>query len=144
MMIGPSAPNGPPDPIEIADDSGFNSATFASMRLPLIRMASIASGMPCPRMRSDPYRAITPMISAPTIGYDNDEQAEMVADGRGCRGREPPVEEDVREERDQREQRLRDIRRHDADADRDRRNDENAPAGREIAEFMHADADLPL
>ena len=54
MMIGPSAPNGPPDPIEIADDSGFSSATFGSMRLPLIRIASIASGMPWPRMRSEP------------------------------------------------------------------------------------------
>ena len=54
MMIGPSAPNGPPDPIEIADEIGFSSATFGSTRLPLIRMASIASGMPCPRIRSDP------------------------------------------------------------------------------------------
>ena len=54
MMIGPSAPNGPPDPIDIADESGFSSATFGSTRLPLIKMASIASGMPCPRIRSDP------------------------------------------------------------------------------------------
>jgi hypothetical protein len=54
MMIGPSAPNGPPDPMEIADDSGFSSATFQSTRLPLIRIASIASGMPWPRIRSDP------------------------------------------------------------------------------------------
>ena len=46
MMIGPSAPNGPPLPIEIADDSGFKTATFGCMRLPPIRMASIASGMP--------------------------------------------------------------------------------------------------
>src|SRR4029079_5032036 len=68
MMIGPSAPNGPPDPMEIPDDTGFSSATFGSTRLPLIRMASIASGMPWPRIRSDPYRAITPMISAPITG----------------------------------------------------------------------------
>jgi hypothetical protein len=46
MMIGPSAPNGPPDPMEIADDSGLSTATLGSMRLPLIRMASIASGIP--------------------------------------------------------------------------------------------------
>ena len=32
MMIGPSAPNGPPDPIEIADDSGLSSATLGSTR----------------------------------------------------------------------------------------------------------------
>ena len=28
MMIGPSAPNGPPVPMEIAEDSGFSIATF--------------------------------------------------------------------------------------------------------------------
>jgi hypothetical protein len=27
-MNGPSAPNGPPEPIEIADDSGLSSATL--------------------------------------------------------------------------------------------------------------------
>src|SRR5690606_3890702 len=27
MMIGPSAPNGPPDPIEIADETGLSTAT---------------------------------------------------------------------------------------------------------------------
>ena len=32
MMIGPSAPNGPPVPIEIADESGFRIATLASSR----------------------------------------------------------------------------------------------------------------
>ncbi len=46
MMIGPSAPNGPPVPIEIADDSGLRIATFGCIRLPPIRIASIASGMP--------------------------------------------------------------------------------------------------
>ena len=29
MMIGPSAPNGPPEPIEIADDSGLRMATLS-------------------------------------------------------------------------------------------------------------------
>ena len=29
MMIGPSAPNGPPVPIEIAEESGLSTATFA-------------------------------------------------------------------------------------------------------------------
>ena len=28
MMIGPSAPNGPPEPIEMADESGLSTATF--------------------------------------------------------------------------------------------------------------------
>ncbi len=54
MMIGPSAPKGPPDPIEIAAEIGFSSATRGSMRLPRSKIASSASGMPWPRMRSDP------------------------------------------------------------------------------------------
>ena len=54
MMMGPSAPNGPPVPIESAEDSGFRIATFGSIRLPPIRMASMASGIPWPRMRSEP------------------------------------------------------------------------------------------
>ncbi len=54
MMIGPSAPNGPPLPIEIADESGLSSATLALIRLRPIRIASIASGMPWPRIFSDP------------------------------------------------------------------------------------------
>src|SRR5439155_19082994 len=68
MMIGPSAPNGPPVPIEIADDTGFNTATFGSILLWPMRMASIASGMPWPRIFSEPYRAIIPTPSAPTTG----------------------------------------------------------------------------
>ena len=54
MMIGPSAPNGPPVPIEIAEVTGFRAATFGSIRLWPMRIASIASGMPWPRIFSDP------------------------------------------------------------------------------------------
>ena len=68
MMIGPSAPNGPPVPIEIADDSGLRIATLAVIRLRPIRIASSASGMPWPRMRSEPYRAIRPTTSPPPTG----------------------------------------------------------------------------
>jgi hypothetical protein len=68
MIIGPSAPNGPPEPIEMAEEIGLRKATFGSMRLPFSRMDSIASGMPWPRIRSDPYLAMTPMMSAPAMG----------------------------------------------------------------------------
>ncbi|SAL88872.1 hypothetical protein AWB68_08918 [Caballeronia choica] len=54
MMIGPSAPNGPPLPITIPDDNGLSTATFGDMRLLPNRIASIASGMPWPRIFSDP------------------------------------------------------------------------------------------
>jgi hypothetical protein len=46
MMMGPSAPKGPPDPIEIADEIGLRMATRGSMRLPLSRIDSMASGIP--------------------------------------------------------------------------------------------------
>ena len=46
MMIGPSAPNGPPEPMEMADETGFRMATLGSIWPPFSRMASIASGMP--------------------------------------------------------------------------------------------------
>jgi hypothetical protein len=54
MMIGPSAPNGPPVPIEIAADTGLSTATRGWTRLPPVRIASMASGIPWPRIFSLP------------------------------------------------------------------------------------------
>lgn len=68
MIIGPSAPKGPPLPIAIADDNGFNTATFAVILLFLKTIASMASGIPWPRIASEPKRAISPMIKPPIIG----------------------------------------------------------------------------
>ena len=45
-MIGPSAPKGPPVPIEIAAESGLRTVMRAGMRLSLKSTCSIASGMP--------------------------------------------------------------------------------------------------
>ncbi len=53
-MIGPSAPNGPPVPIEMADEMGFRKVTRAGMRLSLVRTCSIASGIPWPRIAFEP------------------------------------------------------------------------------------------
>jgi hypothetical protein len=53
-MIGPSAPNGPPVPMEIAALTGLSSVTRGGMRLSLRSTCSIASGIPCPRMAFDP------------------------------------------------------------------------------------------
>ena len=54
MMIGPSAPNGPPVPMEIAEEIGLSSATLGSTRLLPRRIASSASGIPWPRIFSEP------------------------------------------------------------------------------------------
>jgi hypothetical protein len=68
MMIGPSAPNGPPVPIEVAADTGLSTATRGAIRLPPVRIASIASGMPWPRIFSLPYLAISPTARPPATG----------------------------------------------------------------------------
>jgi hypothetical protein len=68
MMIGPSAPNGPPVPIEIAAETGLSTATRGATRLPPVRIASMASGMPWPRIFSLPYRAMTPTTRPPATG----------------------------------------------------------------------------
>ena len=65
-MIGPSAPNGPPVPMAMAADRGLAIAVRGWMRLCLVRMASIASGMPCPRITGD-HMASTDTISPPAI-----------------------------------------------------------------------------
>ncbi|MNM99566.1 hypothetical protein D3C81_1121290 [compost metagenome] len=54
MMIGPSAPNGPPLPITMPDDSGLSTATRGDILLLPNSTASIASGMPWPRILSLP------------------------------------------------------------------------------------------
>jgi hypothetical protein len=71
MMIGPSAPNGPPVPMLTAADTGFRTATRGASLLSPVRIASIASGMPCPRIFSDPNRAIKPITSAPATGANS-------------------------------------------------------------------------
>ena len=53
-MIGPSAPNGPPVPIEMAAESGLRNVMRAGMRLSLKSTCSIASGMPWPRIAAEP------------------------------------------------------------------------------------------
>ena len=63
-----SAPNGPPEPMATAEETGLSPATRGSILLPPSRIDSIASGIPWPRIFSDPYRAISPMIRPPTMG----------------------------------------------------------------------------
>ena len=58
MMMGPSAPNGPPEPIAIAAEIGFRMAILGSTRARFNKIASIASGIPWPLILSEPKRAI--------------------------------------------------------------------------------------
>src|SRR5438105_1477384 len=59
-MMGPSAPNGPPVPIAIAVERGFAIAARGDIRLCFVSTASIASGIPCPRITGDHFpRSVT-------------------------------------------------------------------------------------
>ena len=53
-MIGPSAPNGAPVPMAMAAEIGLAIAVRGAMRLCLVSTASIASGMPWPRITRRP------------------------------------------------------------------------------------------
>ena len=85
MMIGPSAPNGPPLPIDTAEDSGFRSATFSDSLLSPNKMVSIASGIPWPRILSDPNRAISPTMSPPATGMSSTSTAPRSAITAGAK-----------------------------------------------------------
>ena len=65
-MIGPSAPNGPPVPIATAADRGLATAVRGATLLRRVRTASMASGMPWPRMIGD-QRASSVTSPAPAI-----------------------------------------------------------------------------
>jgi hypothetical protein len=67
-MIGPSAPNGPPVPIANAEDTGLSQVMRAGMLDSLVRICSIASGMPCPWIAREPQRAMIPASRPPMAG----------------------------------------------------------------------------
>ncbi len=67
-MIGPSAPNGPPVPMAKAEDSGFSQVIRAGMFDSLVRICSIASGMPWPWIAREPQRAMMPASRPPMTG----------------------------------------------------------------------------
>jgi hypothetical protein len=82
-MIGPSAPNGPPVPIATAADVGLATAARGWMRLCLERIASIASGIPWPRMTGDHF-ASNATTSPPATAAGTSVQSgwKLRSDGR--------------------------------------------------------------
>ena len=67
-MIGPSAPNGPPVPMAKAEDTGLSQVIRAGIFDSLVRICSIASGMPWPWIAREPQRAMMPAASPPMAG----------------------------------------------------------------------------
>jgi len=89
-MIGPSAPNGPPVPIAIAADSGLAMAARGWMRLCFVSTASIASGMPWPRITGDHFaRSDTtnapPIATRTTVGPKTTPRNEGSFQPKRCR-----------------------------------------------------------
>ena len=80
-MIGPSAPNGPPVPMEIAADKGFRNVITGGILLSSRMIFSIASGIPCPPIALEPYLAINPTRIAPPIGMNTTSQPSWLPAG---------------------------------------------------------------
>ena len=135
MMIGPSAPNGPPVPIEIAEESGFRTATLGCIRLPPIRIASIASGMPWPRIFSEPNRAIKPMTSPPSAGASTIQSARTGVRQRNVLGAEVAEPDEIGDKRNQLRPAPRRPRHRRADDQRHADQQQHAAIRREIAEL---------
>jgi hypothetical protein len=95
MIIGPSAPNGPPVPIEIADEISLRSATFGSITLRPRGIASSAFGnsvsanffRPVPRHQTNNYRA--------GDRRSDDPDSEMIMLERAELGRESLEKNDI-------------------------------------------------
>ena len=83
-MIGPSAPNGPPVPMATAADSGLAIAVRGATRLWRTSTASIASGMPWPRMIGDQrarrLTTVAPSTAATTINGDGSRSLKLGTD----------------------------------------------------------------
>ena len=138
MMIGPSAPNGPPVPIEIADDSGFSTATFSiHAALPdqdrLERLGNAVA--------ADPLRAVARHQADDQAAEDRDRnrpQTGMGIGGGDERARHFVVVEEMGEQPNQPNQPHRDHGADPADQDRDAGEPEDAGGSGEVGESVSA------
>ncbi len=122
MMIGPSAPNGPPLPMAMAEERGLSTATFGDILLLPNRIASIASGMPCPPNGLAAIASDQSDHQAADHGNHDHPETERVASGRATDERQGLEEEEVGEEVDQVEQDICRDRAQRADHYRDGRD----------------------
>ena len=127
-MMGPSAPNGPPVPMAMAAEIGFRIATLGSMRLRLTSTASIASGMPWPRILSEPVARHDADDEAADDRRDDHQQSEMVIARAEEGERKPVVEEEVGEKPDEVVQQIGDDAGQDSDHAGQQRNHAGAEA----------------
>jgi hypothetical protein len=135
MMIGPSAPNGPPDPIEIADgerlqhgDTRLDAAAVDEDGFDRFGNAVAADAIrSVPRHQANDQRT--------DHWHDDDERTEMMRFRFRSPRRDALEKEDIRKERDQAKKPERDERADDPDADRECRDGEETRCGGEVAEL---------
>ena len=133
-MIGPSAPKGPPVPMLMALEIGFKMAKRGCTRLPLIKIRSMASGMPWPRICSEPIAGHQPDDQTAADGDDDGDGAERVGVGRHQMNAESLVVEEVGEEPDHVEQCQGDTGSDGADQNRQGHERQDGGSGREVPE----------
>ncbi len=102
-MIGPSAPNGSPVPIEIAEEIGFRLATFSVSLLSPYRIVSIASGMPWQRILSEPKRHQTDQQASDNRDHHHHRPTDAVSDRNG-NARKPSEPGQIGRQRNQMDQ----------------------------------------
>ena len=138
MMMGPSAPNGPPLPMEMADDSGFRMASRGCHAAAIDQdrfdrfwnAVSADSFRAVSRHQSDDQRAAD--------RHQNRPDAQMIAGWRDQRGVPAAEIEQIGEKTDQPQQRPGHNGADQADGDGKQRNRNHPPVGGEIAQFVRA------
>ena len=132
-MIGPSAPNGPPVPIAIAEEMGLRISTRAAdsafaEQHPLHHFGNAVPANRCgPIARHDPN-------DDRTDDRDRDERERIVraASRRDELQGKSLIERDVRHQADQSEQQLRSERSEDGHRDRTTADPDRSPVDRDV------------
>ena len=107
MMIGPSAPNGPPVPMEMADETGFKTATFGvePAAPDQDRLERLGNSVAADLLRAEARHETDDQ--AADDGHENRPDPEVMAGGRDERRGEALVVGEVRDHGDQPDERLR-------------------------------------
>ena len=144
MMIGPSAPNGPPVPMLIAAEMGLRTATRGSTRLPPgeDRLDRLGHAVAADLLGAEPGHQADDEPAGD--GRQQDEQRLVVPRARRHQARvKALVEDEVGDEADQPQQRQSGDGPGGPDRHRARRDREHARAEREVAQVIDALSDRP-
>src|SRR5215831_2937522 len=134
IIMGPSAPKGPPEPIEMAADSGFKKATRGSTRLPIDEDSfdGFGNAMPADTLRSIACHEANDQGSYNR--YEHNKQAQHMAGWRHERHIPALKKEEIREQADQPEECQGDESAEHPNATGETREQQDTPGGSKISE----------